>query len=115
MFTASDGSSAKGMMIRLPATAIADSVSTYDNAVIVAIRSNETTTCIVWLVDAQSIGATEVEVAALAAEELDYSPSVPSEIPVFTEAPVDTFAPVNTAAPVDTESPASPDSTVQIP
>ncbi len=124
MFTASDGSSAKGMMIRLPATAIADSVTTDDNGVIVAIRSNETTTCIVWLVDAQSIGATEVEVAALAAEELDYSPLVSdvtpmttpptSEIPVFTEAPVDTFAPVETTAvPVDT--PPAPISTVPTP
>lgn len=116
MFTASDGSSAKGMMIRLPATAISDSVTTDDNGVIVAIRSNETTTCIVFLVDAQSIGATEVEVAALAEEQLDYAPSAPSEIPVFTEAPVDTFAPVDTAAPVDTESPATvPDSIVPAP
>jgi len=106
MFTASDGSSAKGMMIRLPATAIADSVSTDENGVIVAIRSNETTTCIVWLVDAQSIGATEVEVAALASEELDYSPLVidatpmttPTtyEVPVLTEAPVDTLAVITT-------------------
>ena len=109
MFTASDSSSAKGMMIRLPATAIDDSVTSDDNGVIVAIRSNETTTCIVWLVDAQSIGATEVEVVALAAKGLDYSPSVPSEIPVFTEAPVDTFAPV------DTEVPASPTSTSTVP
>ena len=107
MFTASDGSSAKGMMIRLPATAIADSVSTDENGVIVAIRSNETTTCIVWLVDAQSIGATEVEVAALASEELDYSPLVidatpmttPTtyEVPVLTEAPVDTLAVITTS------------------
>ena len=108
MFTASDGSSAKGMMIRLPATAIADSVSTYDNAVIVAIRSNETTTCIVWLVDAQSIGATEVEVAALASEELDYSPLVSDVTPMTTEAtvvatavPATTYPP-STDAPVDT-------------
>jgi hypothetical protein len=106
-FTASDGSSAMGMIIRLPATAIADSVITDDNGVIVAIHSNETTTCIVWLVDAQSIGATEVEVAALASEELDYSPSAPSEIPVFTEAPVDTFAPVNTAVPATTYPPST--------
>ena len=107
MFTASDGSSAKGMMIRLPATAIADSVSTDENGIIVAIHSNETTTCIVWLGDAQTVGATEADVAALAAEELDYSPSVPSEIPVFTEAPVDTFAPVNTAVPATTYPPST--------
>ena len=94
-------------MIRLPATAIADSVSTDENGIIVAIHSNETTTCIVWLGDAQTVGATEADVAALAAEELDYSPSVPSEIPVFTEAPVDTFAPVNTAVPATTYPPST--------
>ena len=110
MFTASDGSSAKGMMIRLPATAIADSVSTDDNGVIVAIRSNETTTCIVWLMDAQSIGATEVEVAALAAEELDYSPLVAGTTPMTTPPTIE--VPAVTEAPVDTAAPASPDSTV---
>jgi hypothetical protein len=103
MFTASDGSSAKGMMIRLPAAAIADRVTTDENGIIVAIRSNETTTCIVWLVDGQTVGATDVDVAALAAKGLDYSPWVSDvtpmttpttyEVPVLTEAPVDTAAP----------------------
>ena len=73
-FAPTDGSNARGMMICLPATAIADNVSTDENGVIVAIRSNETTTCIVWLVDAQSIGATEADVAALANEGLGLDP-----------------------------------------
>lgn len=110
MFTASDGSSAEGMIIRLPATAIADSVSTDENGVIVAIRSNETSTCIVWLVDGQTVGATDVDVAALAAEELDYSPLVSGTTPATSEVPVFTEAPVDTAAPATV-----PDSTVTAP
>lgn len=111
MFNSSDESGAKGMMIRLPATAIADNVSTDDNGVIVAIRSNETTTCIVWLVDAQSIGATEVEVAALANEGLGLAPSEE----VVTETTVIPPAPAITEAPVDTATPASPTSTSTVP
>lgn len=113
-FAPTDGSNAHGMMIRLPATAIADSVSANENGVIVAIRSNETTTCIVWLAEAQSIGATDVEVAALAAKALDYSPSVsgttPMTIPPTIEVPVFTEAPVDTAGPATV-----PDSTVLTP
>ena len=100
-----------GMFIKLPAAAIADSISTDENGVIVAIRSNETTTCIVWLVDAQSIGATEADVAALATEGLSLAPSevgvtetttalsipLASDTPASTEAPVDTAAPRNSA------------------
>lgn len=110
-FAPTDGSNAHGMMIRLPATAIADSVSANENGVIVAIRSNETTTCIVWLVDAQSIGATEADVAALANEGLGLAPSEE----VVTETTAIPPAPAITEAPVDTEVPASPDSTVPTP
>ena len=100
-----------GMFIKLPAAAIADSVSTDENGVIVAIRSNETTTCIVWLVDAQSIGATEADVAALANEGLGLAPSEE----VVTETTAIPPAPAITEAPVDPEAPASPDSTIPTP
>ena len=100
-----------GMFIKLPAAAIADSVSTDENGVTVAIRSNETTTCIVWLVDAQSIGATEVEVAALANEGLGLAP-YKEDVTETTAIPP---APAITEAPVDTEVPASPDSTIPTP
>lgn len=100
-----------GMFIKLPAAAIADSVTTDDNGVIVAIHSNETTTCIVWLVDAQSIGATETDVSALANEGLGLAPSEE----VVTETTVIPPAPAITEAPVDTEAPASPDSTAPVP
>ena len=100
-----------GMFIKLPAAVIADSVSTDENGVIVAIRSNETTTCIVWLVDAQSIGATEVEVAALANEGLGLAP-YKEDVTETTAIPP---APAITEAPVDTEVPASPDSTIPTP
>lgn len=101
-----------GMFIKLPAAAIADSVTTDDNGVIVAIHSNETTTCIVWLVDAQSIGATEADVAALANEGLGLAPSEE----VVTETTVIPPAPAITEAPVDTATPATvPDSIVPAP
>ena len=100
-----------GMFIKLPAAEIADSISTDENGIIVAIRSNETTTCIVWLVDAQSIGATEADVAALATEGLGLAPSEE----VVTETTAIPPAPAITEAPVDTEVPASPTSTSTVP
>jgi hypothetical protein len=117
IFAAADGSSARGLTICLPVTAIADSVTTDDNGIIVAIRSNETTTCIVWLVDARSIGATEADVAALATEGLSLAPSEEdvTETTAIPPAPVITEAPVDPEVPVDTEAPASPDSTVPAP
>jgi len=110
-FTASDGSSAQGMMICLPATAIADTVSIDANGVIVAIRSNETTTCIVWLVDGQTVGATDVEVAAMATEGL-----IQTMVGVTGETtPPTTFSP-STEVPVNTDPPATvPDSTIRTP
>ena len=107
-----------GMFIKLPAAAIADSVSTDENGVIVAIRSNETTTCIVWLADAQSIGATEADVAALATEGLNLTPSEVgvTETTAIPPATAITEAPVDPEVPVDTEAPiTAPDPTVLTP
>ena len=104
-----------GMFIKLPAAAIADSISTDENGIIVAIRSNETTTCIVWLVDAQSIGATEADVAALATEGLSLAPSEVgvTETTTALSIPLASDAPTITEAPVDTEALSTvPDSTV---
>ena len=104
-----------GMFIKLPAAAIADSISTDENGVIVAIRSNETTTCIVWLVDAQSIGATEADVVALANEGLILAPSEVgvTETTTALSIPLASDAPTITEAPVDTEALSTvPDSTV---
>ena len=112
-----------GMFIKFPTAAIADSISTDENGIIIAIRSNATMTCIVWLVDAQSIGATEADVAALATECLSLAPSeevvtettaIPTA-PAITEAPVDTEVPFDTEAPVDTGPATVPDSTVSAP
>ena len=117
-FVPTDGSNAHGMMIRLPATAIADNVSTDENGVIVAIRSNETTTCIVWLVDAQSIGATEADVAALANEGLGLAPSEVgvTETTTALSIPLASDAPASTEAPVGSTTPATvPDSNVLTP
>jgi hypothetical protein len=111
------------MFIKFPTAAIADSISTDENGIIIAIRSNATMTCIVWLVDAQSIGATEADVAALATECLSLAPSeevvtettaIPTA-PAITEAPVDTEVPFDTEAPVDTGPATVPDSTVSAP
>ncbi len=107
-----------GMFIKLPAAAIADSISTDENGVIVAIRSNETTTCIVWLVDAQSIGATEADVAALATEGLSLAPSEVgvTETTTALSIPLASDTPASTEAPVDTEAPTTePDSTIPTP
>lgn len=113
---------AKTMMIQLPATGFADSVSTKDNGFILAIRSNEKTTCIVWLAEPQTIGATELEVAALADECLILNqtptPETPDLVTVDTTdaSSSDATAPPLTEAPVDTSpSDSSPDSTIQTP
>ena len=106
-FATTDGSSARGLVICFPTTAIADKMSTDENGIIVAIRSNETKTCIVWLVDGQTIGVTEADVAALANEGLGLAPSeeVVTETtaippaPAITEAPVDIDPPAESAAP----------------
>jgi hypothetical protein len=106
------------MLIELPATAIADKVSTDENGIIVAIRSNETKTCIVWLVDAQSIGATEADVAAMATEGLSLAPSELgiADTTTAVSIPLASEAPAITEAPVDTDPPAeSPTSTTQTP
>ena len=114
-FAPADGSNAYGMMICLSATAIADKMSTDENGIIVAIRSNETTTCIVWLVDAQSIGATEADVAALATEGLSLAPSEVGVTETTTALSIP-LAPASTEAPVDTEaSTTEPDPAVLTP
>jgi hypothetical protein len=104
------------MLIELPATAIADKVSTDENGIIVAIRSNETKTCIVWLVDGETVGATEADVAALATECLSLAPSelgitnttTAVSIPLASEAPAITEAPVDTDPPAESVTPTIP-------
>jgi hypothetical protein len=104
------------MLIELPATAIADKMSTDENGIIVAIRSNETKTCIVWLVDGQTIGVTEEDVAALATEGLSLAPSelgitdttTAVSIPLAPEAPAITEAPVDIDPPAESVTPTIP-------
>jgi len=114
-FATTDGSNARGLVICLPTTAIADKVSTDENGIIVAIRSNETKTCIVWLVDGQTIGVTEADVAALATEGLNLAPSELGITDTTTAVSIP-LAPAITEAPVDTDPPAeSPTSTIPAP
>jgi hypothetical protein len=90
-------------------------VSTDENGIIVAIRSNETKTCIVWLVDGQTIGVTEADVAALATEGLNLAPSELGITDTTTAVSIP-LAPAITEAPVDTDPPAeSPTSTIPAP
>ena len=104
-----------GMFIKLPAAEIADSISTDENGIIVAIRSNEMTTCIVWLVDGQTIGLTDVEVAAMATECLNQFPSV-TETTTALSIPFSSDAPAINEAPTDSEAPTTvPDSTIPTP
>jgi hypothetical protein len=115
-FTTTDGSSARGLVICFPTTTIADTVSTDENGIIVAIRSNETKTCIVWLVDGETVGATEADVAALATECLSLAPSelgitdttTAVSIPLASEAPAITEAPVDTDPPAESVTPTIP-------
>jgi hypothetical protein len=114
-FATTDGSSARGLVICFPTTAIADKVSTDENGIIVAIRSNETKTCIVWLVDGQTIGVTEADVAALANEGLGLAPSELGITDTTTAVSIP-LAPAITEAAVDTDPPAeSPTSTIPAP